>query len=58
MKIAGVRQLRARSADLLSGGEPVLVTRHGHVSGVYLPLDENSLRSWAVIFPGSSRPRA
>ncbi len=40
MKIAGVRHLRAKSADLLGGGEPVLVTRHGHVSGVYLPLDE------------------
>jgi hypothetical protein len=29
MKIAGARQLRARSAHLLGGGEPVLVTRHG-----------------------------
>ena len=40
MKIAGVRRLRAKSADLLGGGEPVLITRHGHVSGIYLPLDE------------------
>jgi hypothetical protein len=40
MKIAGARLLRAKSADFLGGGEPVLVTRHGHVSGVYLPLDD------------------
>ena len=39
MKIAGARQLRARSAEFLGGDQPVLVTRHGHVSGVYLPLD-------------------
>lgn len=40
MKIAGIRELRAKSANLLGSGEPVLVTRHGHVSGVYLPLDD------------------
>jgi hypothetical protein len=37
MKIA---DLRAKSADLLGGDEPVLVTRHGHVCGVYLPLED------------------
>lgn len=31
MKIAGIRELRA---------EPILVTRHGRVSGLYVPLDE------------------
>lgn len=40
MKVAGMRELRAKSAALLGGGEPVLVTRHGRVSGVYVPLDE------------------
>jgi antitoxin (DNA-binding transcriptional repressor) of toxin-antitoxin stability system len=40
MRIAGIRELRARSAELLGGGEPVVVTRHGRVSGVYLPLDD------------------
>ena len=40
MKIAGIRELRARSAELLGGDEPIVVTRHGRVSGVYLPLDE------------------
>ncbi len=39
MRIAGIRELRARTADLLGGAEPVLVTRHGRVSGLYLPLD-------------------
>ena len=40
MKIAGIRELRANSAELFGSGEPVLVTRHGKVSGVYVPLDE------------------
>ncbi|OGQ83913.1 MAG: hypothetical protein A3F90_12030 [Deltaproteobacteria bacterium RIFCSPLOWO2_12_FULL_60_19] len=31
---------RAKSAALLGSGEPLLVTRHGRVSGVYVPLDE------------------
>ena len=39
MKIAGARQLRARSAEYLGGDQPVLVTKHGHVSGVYVPLE-------------------
>jgi len=40
MKVAGVRELRANSAALFGSGEPVLVTRHGKVSGVYVPLDD------------------
>ncbi len=40
MKVAGIRELRAKSAALFASGEPVLVTRHGKVSGVYVPLDE------------------
>jgi len=40
MKVAGIRELRAKSAALLGGDEPVLVTRHGRISGVYLPLEE------------------
>ncbi len=40
MKVAGIRELRAKSATLFGSGEPVLVTRHGKVSGVYVPLDE------------------
>ena len=40
MKVAGMRELRAQSVALLGSGEPVLVTRHGKVSGVYIPLDE------------------
>lgn len=39
MKIAGIRELRANAAALLGGSEPVLITRHGKVSGVYVPLD-------------------
>ena len=40
MRIAGVRELRARSAELLGGQEPIVVTRHGRVSGVFLPLED------------------
>ena len=40
MKVAGIRELRANSATLFGSGEPVLVTRHGKVSGVYVPLDD------------------
>lgn len=40
MKVAGIRELRAKSAALFGSGEPILVTRHGKVSGVYVPLDE------------------
>ncbi len=39
MKVAGIRELRAKSAALFGGGEPVVVTKHGKVSGVYVPLD-------------------
>ncbi|MGD0090575.1 MAG: hypothetical protein ABSE73_11705 [Planctomycetota bacterium] len=40
MKTAGIRELHARSAEIFGGREPVLVTRRGHLSGIYLPLDE------------------
>ncbi len=40
MRIAGIRELRADIKGVLSAGEPILVTRHGRVSGVYVPLDE------------------
>ena len=40
MRVAGVREIRENLAALLSGDEPILVTRHGKLSGVYLPLDE------------------
>src|SRR4030042_4617588 len=39
MKMAGVREVRAKSAEYLSGTEPFLVTKHGKVSGVYIPLE-------------------
>ena len=40
MKVAGMRELRAKSAALFGSGQPLLVTRHGKLSGVYVPLDE------------------
>jgi PHD/YefM family antitoxin component YafN of YafNO toxin-antitoxin module len=40
MKVAEIRKLCANSAALFGSGEPVLVTKHGKVSGIYVPLDE------------------
>jgi antitoxin (DNA-binding transcriptional repressor) of toxin-antitoxin stability system len=40
MKIAGVGELRSKAAVLFGSGEPVLVTKRGKVSGVYVPLNE------------------
>jgi antitoxin (DNA-binding transcriptional repressor) of toxin-antitoxin stability system len=38
MKMAGIREVRASFAGYLSGAEPFLITKHGKVSGVYIPL--------------------
>jgi len=40
MKVAGIRELRAKTAVFFGSGEPVLVTKDGRVSGVYVPLDD------------------
>jgi len=40
MRIAGIRELRAKTASLLGGEEPVIVTHHGKISGLYLPLED------------------
>ncbi|MEE8584496.1 MAG: hypothetical protein V3T83_06545 [Acidobacteriota bacterium] len=40
MKVAGMRAVRAQMASLFGGDEPVLLTRHGKISGLYLPLEE------------------
>jgi len=39
MKMAGMREVREKSADYLSGKEPFFVTKHGKVAGVYIPLE-------------------
>ena len=40
MRIAGIREIRSNAAELLGGDEPLLVTRHGKISGLYLPLED------------------
>lgn len=40
MRVNGLRELRENLSAVLDGGEPVLVTRHGKLSGLYLPLDD------------------
>lgn len=39
MKVTGIRELRSSTASLLGGDEPLLVTRHGKISGLYVPLE-------------------
>ena len=39
MRITGIRELRDQTAALFGGSEPILVTKHGKISGVYLPLE-------------------
>jgi len=38
MRVAGISEVRSNMAELLGGDEPLLVTRRGKVSGLYLPL--------------------
>lgn len=40
MRVASVRRFRAESASLARRGEPVLVTKHGRISGLFLPLEK------------------
>ena len=40
MRVAGVREIRDNLAALFGGHEPVLVTKHGKLSGLFLPLDD------------------
>ena len=40
MKVTGIRELRANAAKLFTSGEPLLITRHGKISGLYVPLAE------------------
>jgi hypothetical protein len=40
MKVAGIRKLDADALPRLEGETPVLVTRQGQVSGLYVPLGD------------------
>jgi hypothetical protein len=39
MKIATVREFRDKATSYFREEEPVLVTRHGKVTGLYLPME-------------------
>jgi len=39
MKIATVREFRDKATSYFKEDEPVLVTRHGKVTGLYLPIE-------------------
>lgn len=42
MRMTGVREFRTHLARYSSGDEPVLLTRHGKISGLFLPLEDAS----------------
>ena len=42
MRMTGIRDFRAHLSRYVSGEEPVLLTRHGEVSGLFLPLEDPS----------------
>jgi hypothetical protein len=39
MKMAGIREVRSKFARYVGDAEPFLVTKHGRISGVYIPLE-------------------
>jgi len=39
MKVATVREFRDKATSYFKEEEPVLVTRHGKVTGLYLPIE-------------------
>ena len=42
MHMTGIREFRSHLSRYVSGEEPVLLTRHGRISGLFLPLDDPS----------------
>jgi hypothetical protein len=42
MKVAALREVEAGVPALLEGDEPILVTRQGKISGLYVPLEDPS----------------
>jgi hypothetical protein len=39
MKIASIRDFKNKATSYFKEAEPILVTRHGKLTGLYLPLD-------------------
>lgn len=49
MKQVGVREFRDHATTYLSSSEPIAVSKHGHVVGIYVPLkrdQEKVRRAW------------
>ena len=44
MQNVGVREFRDHATSYLSGEEPVAVSKHGHVIGVYVPVKRDPER--------------
>lgn len=43
MKFSTVKEFRDKATQLLKEEEPILITRHGHLAGIYMPMEENQL---------------
>jgi hypothetical protein len=52
MKVATVREFRDKATQYFKDEEPVLVTRHGKVTGLYLPIEhpENFRKEMLIRF--------
>ncbi len=49
LKHVGVREFRDHATTYLSGSDPIAVSKHGHIIGVYVPLkrdEEKVRRAW------------
>jgi hypothetical protein len=49
LKEVGIREFRDHATLHLSGSEPIAVTKHGHIIGIYVPLkrdEEKVRRAW------------
>jgi len=40
MKVAAMQKPAAESLDLIESGEPILITKEGKISGLYVPLED------------------
>ena len=63
MKIATIREFRDKATAYFRDEEPVLVTRHGKVTGMYLPIEHpesfpSELRKELLIRIGESVSRS
>ena len=48
MKIATVREFRDKATTYFKNDKPILITRHGKVTGLYLPIEHPESFPWEL----------